>query len=80
MQLLTIEQVAERLQVEERAVNRLLKLGYLAYIDVCVSPKGKKPRKRIREDDLLAFIESRRVVPPPRVTLRERRRRAGLLP
>lgn len=79
MQLLTVEQVAERLAVHKRAVEKLLRLGRLPFVDVCVTPNSRKPRKRIREDDLLAFLESRRVAPPPRVTLRERRRRAGIL-
>ena len=60
MQLYTIKQVAEKLCISERAVNGMLIRRELAYIDVCTSPSGKKPRKRIREDDLMAFLNVRR--------------------
>lgn len=58
--LYTVEQVAEFLQVEKRTVVGMIKRGELAYLDVCTSSSGQKPRKRIREDDLMVFLESRR--------------------
>ena len=75
MKLLTILQAAEILGVTEHAVTALLTRGQLTYIDVSLKPKSQKPRKRIREADLLAFIESRRVAIPPRHASRTRRRR-----
>jgi len=80
MKLLTISQAAEILGVAEHAVISLLRQGQLTYIDVSVTQNSKRPRKRIREADLLAFIESRRVTPPARHAPRSRmqQRRAAL--
>jgi excisionase family DNA binding protein len=75
MQLYTVEQVAEKLQLTKRAVTALVKRGQLPAIDVCVSPSGRKPRRRISEVDLQAFLESRRYAPPPPHTPCARRRR-----
>jgi len=59
MQLYTIKQAAEKLQVSERTVNDLIKRGDLACINVSVSPLSKKPRKRIRNMDLETFLQAR---------------------
>ena len=59
MQLLTVEQAAERLAVNERSIRRLMASGQLAWIDVSVTKHSMKPRKRIRESDLFAFLEER---------------------
>lgn len=75
MQFHTISEVAKRLQITERAVNKLLTSGQLAFTDVCSSPSGKKPRKRISEDDLQAFLDSRHTESRREKNLRHRRRR-----
>ncbi len=74
MKLLTIEQAARQLATSERAVERLLSTGQLSYVDVAVSTTGKKQRKRVCEDDLLAFIERRRVQQEGR-GIRDKRRK-----
>jgi hypothetical protein len=71
----TVAEAAEMLSTTERSIERLLSRGQLAYIDVCVIPGSVKPRKRIAEADLLAFLEVRRVMPPaPGPRMRRRRR------
>ena len=74
MQLLTIEQAAERLTVNERSVRQLMSSGQLAWVDVSVKQNSLKPRKRIREADLFAFMEARTVQPPEPHTSGRRRR------
>lgn len=75
MKLYTPEQVADVFQITERAVGLMLKRGHLAYVDVCATGSGKRERKRIREEDLLAFLEKRRQVPKQQQTPMRRRRR-----
>lgn len=78
MQLYTLPQVAEKLGITERHVRTLVLRGYLACIDVAPTPHSHRPVKRVREDDLFAFIESRRIAATPRLSMRERRRAAAL--
>lgn len=59
MTLYTIPQVAAKLAATEYAVGRLLATGQLPYVDVCVSTSGKKPRKRVKKEDLDTFIRLR---------------------
>lgn len=67
MQVLTIPEVGQRLGMSRNTVYRLINSGDLRVVDVG-APKRKgephKPRMRIREDDLDAFIEARTVAPP----------------
>ena len=60
MKLLTPKQVGRRLDISERSVLSLIASGQLAYVDVSVPEASKKPRRRISEKDLNAFIETRR--------------------
>ena len=75
MQLYTVKQVAELLNISERSVMRLISQRGLPSVDVCVSDSGKKPRRRIREDDLQAFLDSRQIESRQERLLRHRRRR-----
>ena len=54
-QLLTVEQVAERLQVNEQTVRRWLREGELTGI-----PFGGRTGWRMSEEDLQAFLDRRR--------------------
>lgn len=76
MQLYTVQQVADLMSVKVRVVDTLIRRGQIPYVDVCASPLGRRPRKRIREDDLLHFLETRRVTPPPRAMRASRRLQA----
>lgn len=58
--LLTIQQTADRLSTTKRAVKTMTDNGLLAWIDVSTIKGSKKPRKRVLESDLIAFIESRK--------------------
>lgn len=51
---LTVQQVAERLQVHEETVRRWIRDGALPVLDL-----GKKAGYRISEDDLAAYIAAR---------------------
>jgi len=75
MQFYTVKQVAGILHISERAVESLLKRHELAYVDVCTSPSGKKPRKRISEMDLQMFLDSRRTESRKERNIRLERRR-----
>lgn len=66
MKLLTIPEAAERLSITTRQVNTLIRRGRLPWVNVSHSAGTSKPRKRIAESDLFAFIEQRRVVEQPR--------------
>jgi excisionase family DNA binding protein len=54
-QLLTVEEVAMRLQVNEQTIRRWLRGGELSGV-----PFGGRTGWRINEADLLAFLERRR--------------------
>jgi len=53
--LLTVEEVAIRLQVNEQTIRRWLRDGELAGV-----PFGGRTGWRVSEDDLLAFLARRR--------------------
>lgn len=71
--LLTIFQAAKRLAISEDALKRLLETGALPFVDVSISNTSRKPRKRIRPEDLAAFIKTRhrqeKVKPDRRFTI-----------
>ena len=54
--MLTVDQVAERLQVNEQTVRRWLRDGQLTGV-----PFGGRTGWRINEDDLQAFLDRRRM-------------------
>ncbi len=55
--LLTIPQTAKRLAVCDKTVYRLISEGELRAVELRVT--GTKPKTRVREDDLAAFIDKR---------------------
>jgi len=55
--LLPVEAAATQLAVSPNTVYRLIARGALRAVDVDAS--GRKPRLRVREDDLGRFINSR---------------------
>jgi excisionase family DNA binding protein len=60
--LLTIPQVAERLQLDRSTVYRLIESGQLSVVDVSTgrtTTGSGKPKSRVRDDVLDAFIESK---------------------
>jgi len=57
-QLLTIPETADRLRCHRSSVNELINNGHLKAVDVSAK-KGARPTYRVRETDLIAFIESR---------------------
>lgn len=74
MKLLTIDEAAERLSITPRQVASLIRSGRLPWVNVSVKAVSSKPRKRIAEADLFAFIEQRRVTQQP-ITRRRHVRR-----
>lgn len=74
MQLLTVDEAAERLSITPRQVVALMKQGKLPWVNVSAKKSTSKPRRRVAEYDVNAFIEARRVAPPPATTRRRRRR------
>ncbi len=54
--LLTVDQVAERLQVNEQTIRRWLREGELTGV-----PFGGRTGWRIGEEDLQAFLDRRRM-------------------
>ena len=55
--LFTIPQAAEQLGVSENHVYRLIASGVLRAVDVR-QPGSRRPKTRVREDDLAAFIDA----------------------
>lgn len=74
MQLYTVIEVAEKLCVSKQQVARLLDTGRLPYVDISATP-GPRRTLRIRADDFLAFLESRRRQPEPHAPRGRRRHR-----
>ncbi len=64
--LCTVEEVAETLGITPRQVNTLIRRGHLPWVNVSHSAGTSKPRRRIAEADVFAFLEQRRVVEQPR--------------
>lgn len=58
MSVLTLQQVADELQVSERTINRYVAQGLIPVIDVGA---GTYRKLRVTRADLDAFIEARRV-------------------
>lgn len=56
--LLTIPATADKLQVAPNTVYRLIASGDLRAVDMTV-PGAKRPKTRVRRDDLEAFINAR---------------------
>ncbi|MDP9355977.1 MAG: helix-turn-helix domain-containing protein [Chloroflexota bacterium] len=54
--MLTVDQVAERLQVNEQTIRRWLRDGELTGV-----PFGGRTGWRVSEEDLQAFLDRRRV-------------------
>jgi excisionase family DNA binding protein len=76
--LLTIDEVAARLGVDRDAVSTFIAKRELAAVNVARNRSGKRPRWRIRPEDLEAFELSRRHSnQPPSSTTRKRRQQAA---
>lgn len=58
-QLLTLDQVAERMAVSRNTVERLVESGELKAIDIHCS--GRRPRLRVLETELAAFYKRRAI-------------------
>jgi excisionase family DNA binding protein len=69
---LTPPQVAERLAVDAHRVLGWIRRGELHAVNV--GDGTQRPRFRIGEDDLAAFLASRSAGPAPRITRCRRRR------
>lgn len=63
MQLLTVKNAAAAIQAKEHTVYNAIKAGDLPWVDI--SPVGAdRPRIRIRDTDLEAWVESRMSTKP----------------
>jgi len=60
----TVTNVAERLQVPADKVRSWIKSGILDAVDVSDNPGRGKPRYRISDDSLEAFLAAREAKPP----------------
>lgn len=68
----SVDQLADRFQVDREVVTAWIRAGELAAVNVCVKPNTKKPRWRVTEDGVASF-EKRRAVAPPASVRRKRR-------
>jgi len=59
MRLLKPSEIAEALSVTVATVHTMLNRGVLPSIDISASADPKRRVRRVREDDFLAFIDSR---------------------
>ncbi len=69
--MLTVKEVAKKLQVADRAVLGWIRRGEISAVDVSRF-RGEKPRWRISEEALQAFLRDRQIHPAVR---RQRKRR-----
>ena len=58
VRLRTIRQAGERLECSSMHIYRLIASGALSAVDIA-QPGAQRPKTRIREDDLDAYVESR---------------------
>ncbi len=74
MNLHTLETVAEQLGVSTDTLKAWIRSGELLAVNVSCDPKSRKPRLRIRQADLDAFLAGRAVAsdqPQPRTRRRK---------
>jgi excisionase family DNA binding protein len=64
IQLLSMQAVAERLSCSRTHVYDLIAAGHLRPVEI--SANGKRPKTRVREDDLEQYIEKQTRSVPPR--------------
>lgn len=73
MQLLTAIEAADLLKVKPDRVRAWIKSGQIRGIDLSSNPGTGKPRFRVSESDLQAFLQTRAVTPDTRPKRRRRR-------
>ena len=56
--LLTIPETADELGISPNTVYKMIACGDLRAVDMAV-PGARRPKTRVREEDLVSFIESR---------------------
>jgi len=64
--------IAKRFQVKQQVVGKWIRSGELAAVDVSES-RGRRPRWRVSQEALDAFLASRGNRPPAKVTRRRRK-------
>lgn len=57
--MLNVAQIAEELGIDRETVTRWITSKQLAAVNVCQSASAKKPRWRVRREDLDAFLAVR---------------------
>lgn len=72
--LLSIAEVSKSLGTNENKILNLIRSGELPAINVAQNGNGKRPRWRIADTDLDAFLESRKTATSPRVAIRKTRK------
>ena len=76
---LPISAVAEALSVDERRVRQWIKSGELPACNCGSTGSGKKPRWRISQNDLDAFLQRRSATPAVKAVRRRRRVDASII-
>lgn len=71
----TLAEVAESLKVSDETVAHWIRNGELTAFNVSRDRQSGKPRLRVRQSDLDAFLATRSTAPPPKT---ERRRPRSL--
>jgi len=62
----SLEEIAEKLEVDIRTVREWISQGELRAVNVSRNKRGRKPRLRVMEDDMTVFVEKRSTNPPPK--------------
>lgn len=57
--MLTVDDIATKCGVDEATAKYWITSKQLAAVNVCKRPGGSKPRWRVTEDDLAAFLAGR---------------------
>jgi transposase len=76
MKFHTLRECAAMLRISESTVSALIQRGKLRGVNASLSDKSKKPRWRISDEALAAFVESRQSGPSQAPTKDKRRRKS----
>ena len=72
--LMSIAEVSRSLGTNENKILGLIRSGELSAINVAQNGNGKRPRWRISDSDLDAFLESRKTATSPHVAIKKSRK------
>jgi excisionase family DNA binding protein len=68
----TVEQVAEKLEVSVRTIREWIASGELTAVNTSRNPRSQRPRLRVLDDEFYRFLERRSTKPTPKASSRRK--------